>query len=113
MPFVFHVRIDVYFRKQQFAMASEIPELLQPIAWIAGIWESKDGAGHFPTISNFSYNDVIEFRFCGKQPVIAYTGSSSHPERGNPMHLESGFLRGHANKSLSFMVAHNFGNQFT
>lgn len=93
-------------------MASEIPESLQHIAWIAGIWESKNGVGYFPTISNFSYNDVIEFRFCGKQPVMAYTASSSHPERGNPMHLESGFLRAGGEKSLSFMVAHNFGNQW-
>lgn len=90
-------------------MTSEIPELLQPIAWIAGTWESKNGAGYYPTISNFSYNDLIEFRFCGKQPVIAFTGSSSHPERGNPMHLESGFLRRQSDNKVSFMVAHNFG----
>lgn len=92
-------------------MTSEISESLQSIAWIAGTWESKNGVGYFPTITNFSYNDVIEFRFCGKQPVLAYTGSSSHPERGNPMHLESGFLRAHVDKSLSFMVAHNFGKK--
>ncbi len=91
-------------------MTSDIPAIIQPIAWIVGIWESKDGAGHFPTISDFSYNDSIEFRLCGKQPVVAYTGSSSHPERSNPMHLESGFLRAHPDKSLSFLVAHNFGN---
>lgn len=91
-------------------MANEIPESLQSIAWIAGIWESKDGVGYFPTISNFSYNDTIEFRVCGKQPLFAYTGSSSHPDRGNPMHLESGFLRAHGENSFSFMVAHNFGN---
>lgn len=91
-------------------MASEIPETLRPIAWIAGIWESKNGTGYYPTISDFSYNDKIEFRQCGKQPLFAYTGSSSHPERGNPMHLESGFLRAHAGTStVSFMVAHNFG----
>lgn len=93
-------------------MASEINEILRPIAWIAGIWESKNGAGNYPTISDFSYNDIIEFRLCGKQPLFAYTGSSSHPERGNPMHLESGFLRAHpASSSVSFMVAHNFGNK--
>lgn len=83
-----------------------LPDMVE---WIAGIWESKNGAGRFPTISDFSYNDVLEFRFCGSQ-VLAYTGSSSHTERGNPMHLESGFLRVHANQSLSFMLAHNFGN---
>lgn len=93
-------------------MPNDIPESLQSIAWIAGTWESKNGVGYFPTISNFSYNDNIEFRYCGKQPLLAYTGSSSHPERGNPMHLESGFLRGHGDNSFSFMVAHNFGNKF-
>lgn len=93
-------------------MASEISEVLEPVAWIAGTWECKNGAGQFPTMSPFYYNDVIEFRACGKQPVLAYTGSSSHLASGNPMHLESGFLRVHGNKSLSFMVAHNFGNQF-
>ncbi|KAJ6634665.1 Peroxynitrite isomerase THAP4 [Pseudolycoriella hygida] len=90
-------------------MCSDIPEILQGVGWIAGVWESTNGSGKFPTISEFSYNDHIEFVLCGKQPVLAYTGSSSHPERGNPMHLERGFLRARADKSLSFMVAHNFG----
>jgi len=90
-------------------MASDIPELLRPIAWLIGNWESKNGAGYFPTISNFNYNDIMEFRLCGKQPSLAYTGSSSHPEKGNPMHLESGFLRARGENLFSFMVAHNFG----
>lgn len=91
-------------------MEGEIPELLKPISWLIGVWESSDGAGHFPTIKDFRYNDVIEFRQCGGQPLLAYTGRSSHPEKGSPMHLESGFLRSRGNSDLSFMVAHNFGS---
>jgi len=90
-------------------MEGEIPELLKPISWLVGTWETKTGVGYYPTISNFGYHETVEFRYCGKQPLLAYSGSSSHPERGNPMHLESGFLRSRDGDSLAFMVAHNFG----
>jgi len=90
-------------------MEGEIPEMLKPISWLVGVWESKTGTGGFPNLSDFKYNEKVEFSYCGKQPLLAYSGSSSHPERGNPMHLERGFLRARGEKSLSFMVAHNFG----
>ncbi|CAL8110580.1 unnamed protein product [Orchesella dallaii] len=89
--------------------AGDMPELLRPIAWIIGKWVSKEGSGKYPTIKDFRYNETLEFRRCGMQPLVSYSGSSSHIEKGNPMHLENGFLRSRGNGQVSFMVAHNFG----
>jgi len=90
-------------------MEGEIPVLLKPISWIIGTWECKNASGRFPTIQDFSYNEVLEFRLCGQQPLLAYSSWSSHPVKNNPMHLESGFLRATGDGKMSFMVAHNFG----
>jgi hypothetical protein len=91
-------------------MEGEIPALLKSFSWLLGRWECADALGKFPTIKDFHYKDVLEFRQCGGQPLMAYSSFTKHPEKGNPMHLESGFLRAKGNNDLSFMVAHNFGN---
>lgn len=90
-------------------MEGELPELLRPLSWIIGKWTSKDGTGKFPTIKEFGYHEVVEFNRCGMQPLVSYSARTRHPEKGNPMHLENGFLRGRPNGQVSFMVAHNFG----
>jgi hypothetical protein len=87
-----------------------INPMIQPLSWLVGRWSSKDGVGYYPTISNdFRYNDVMEFGLCGAQPLLSYSSSTTHPEKGNLMHLESGFLRSRGPGLVSFMVAHNFG----
>jgi len=90
-------------------MEGDIPDLLRPISWIIGKWVSTNASGKFPTIKDFNYNETIDFRRCGMQPLVSYSGATSHPEKGNPMHLENGFLRARGNGQVSFMVAHNFG----
>lgn len=92
----------------------ELNPMLKGLAFLVGKWECKKGAGFFPTITTFGYKDTVEFRQVGGQPLLAYSAWSSHPEKGAPMHLESGFLRatgdsGDGNTKLAFMVAHNFG----
>lgn len=91
-------------------MEGDIPELLRPVSWLIGKWVSKNAIGKFPTIKDFSYNENLEFRRCGMQPLLSYTTTTTHPEKGNLMHLESGFLRLRGDGQVSFMVAHNFGN---
>lgn len=84
-------------------------EFLGPISWIIGKWVCKNAAGKYPTIKDFGYHEVIEFRRCEMQPLISYNTTTTHPEKGHVMHLENGFLRSRGNGQLSFMVAHNFG----
>lgn len=65
--------------------------------------------GHYPTIQDFSYNEIITFESLG-QPLLNYTSKSYHQETKKPMHLESGFLRVNpGTNQIAFMVSHNFG----
>ncbi|XP_052867683.1 peroxynitrite isomerase THAP4-like [Anopheles cruzii] len=87
----------------------KIHEALKPIQWLIGTWESVTAQGSFPTIRDFSYNEVIKFESLG-QPLLNYEARSKNPISGNPMHLESGFLRiKPGTNEVAFMVAHNFG----
>ncbi|XP_319543.3 peroxynitrite isomerase THAP4 [Anopheles gambiae] len=88
---------------------AKVHEALKPIQWLIGTWESVTAKGSFPTIKDFSYNEVIKFLSIG-QPLLNYEAHSRHPESGAPMHLERGFLRIKPGTSqVAFMVAHNFG----
>ena len=87
----------------------DLNSLVKPISWLVGKWRSTNGTGTFPGIQSFMYDEVVEFHTSGLQPLIKYVASSSHPVNRNPMHLESGFLRGVGEQKFAFMVAHNFG----
>ncbi|XP_071441174.1 peroxynitrite isomerase THAP4-like [Hetaerina americana] len=86
-----------------------VHDALKSISWIIGRWKTDQGKGFYPTIEPFSYCEEIEFTSIG-QPILNYHSYSWHPEKNNPMHLESGFLRiKPGTNELAFMVAHNFG----
>ncbi|XP_058467840.1 peroxynitrite isomerase THAP4-like isoform X2 [Malaya genurostris] len=88
---------------------AKIHEALKPIQWLIGSWESVTAKGHFPTIKDFNYNEVLKFESLG-QPLLNYEARSRNPVSGAPMHLETGFLRIQpGTKHLAFMVSHNFG----
>ncbi|XP_023945123.2 peroxynitrite isomerase THAP4-like [Bicyclus anynana] len=90
-------------------MSGQLHEALEPISWLAGRWVTKDGRGHFPNIANFQYHEEVEFT-CVGQPMLNYTSTSKHPEKGTPMHQERGFLRiKPGTNDLAFLVSHNFG----
>lgn len=88
---------------------AKVHEALKPIQWLIGTWESISAHGHFPTIKDFRYNEVLKFESLG-QPLLNYQSRSRHHETGAPMHLESGFLRiKPGTNHVAFMVSHNFG----
>ncbi|XP_058813922.1 peroxynitrite isomerase THAP4-like [Topomyia yanbarensis] len=88
---------------------AKIHEALKPIQWLIGSWESVSAKGHFPTIEQFTYNEVLKFESIG-QPLLNYEARSWNPKSGAPMHLETGFLRIRPGTTqLAFMVSHNFG----
>jgi len=87
----------------------DLNNLVKPISWLVGRWKSTSGLGTFPGIEDFDYNETLEFRTSGKQPLFQYSASSSHPINLKPMHLESGFLRGVDGGGFAFLVSHNFG----
>ncbi|XP_058116221.1 peroxynitrite isomerase THAP4-like [Anopheles ziemanni] len=88
---------------------AKVHEALRPIQWLIGTWESVSAKGSYPTINDFSYNEVIKFESLG-QPLLNYEARSRHPVSGAPMHLENGFLRVKVGSNqVAFMIAHNFG----
>nr|CAH7735078.1 unnamed protein product [Callosobruchus chinensis] len=86
----------------------KIHDSLNPLKFLIGTWKSVSAKGAYPTISPFTYCEEISFESLG-QPMLNYTSKTWHPEKGNPMHLESGYLRIFPGSNISFMVAHNFG----
>uniref|UniRef100_A0A182LW67 THAP4-like heme-binding domain-containing protein n=1 Tax=Anopheles culicifacies TaxID=139723 RepID=A0A182LW67_9DIPT len=88
---------------------AKVHEALKPIQWLIGRWESVTATGRYPTIKDFSYNEILKFESLG-QPLLNYEANSRHPVSGAPMHLERGFLRiKPGTNQVAFMVAHNFG----
>lgn len=88
---------------------AKIHDALKPIQWLIGTWESVSAKGHFPTIKDFVYSEVLKFESLG-QPLLNYEARSRNPVTEVPMHLESGFLRiKPGSNQLAFMISHNFG----
>ncbi|XP_072941353.1 peroxynitrite isomerase THAP4-like [Epargyreus clarus] len=88
---------------------AEVHEALKPIAWLSGRWVTEAGRGSFPNLTDFSYNEELEF-ICIGQPMFNYMSTSMHPEKHIPMHQERGFLRIRPETNeLAFIVSHNFG----
>ncbi|XP_046382855.1 peroxynitrite isomerase THAP4-like [Ischnura elegans] len=86
-----------------------VNDAVKPISWLIGRWKTEQGKGYYPTIEPFGYCEEVEFTSIG-QPILNYHSYSWHPEKKNPMHLETGFLRiKPGTNELAFMVAHNFG----
>ncbi|XP_044264497.1 peroxynitrite isomerase THAP4-like [Tribolium madens] len=86
-----------------------VNEAVKPLSWLIGHWKSIKAEGVYPTIEPFSYCEEMVFESIG-QPLLNYTSRTWHPEKGNPMHLESGFLRiNPGTNNIAFMIAHNFG----
>ena len=88
-----------------------LPELVKPLSWLLGTWRCENiGNGMYPTLGKeFNYGEEITFSNIG-QPMLNYQSFSWHPEKKNPMHLETGFLRiKPGTNNVSFLLSHNFG----
>jgi hypothetical protein len=55
--------------------------------WIGG------GAGHYPTIDDFEYEEEVEFTALPGKPFLAYRSRTWSPARERPLHTENGYLR--------------------
>ena len=71
---------------------ADLPELVQPFAWLIGTWRGE-GVGGFPTIDNdFPYGEEITFACPGK-PLLTFTSRTWALDDGRTLALQAGFWR--------------------
>lgn len=63
---------------------------LRPVGGLIGTWKGP-GRGEYPTIESFRYVEELTFAHAGK-PFLTYVQRTWSPA-GQPMHMESGFVR--------------------
>ncbi|SDS01424.1 protein of unknown function [Brevibacterium sandarakinum] len=81
-----------------------LPPQLQPLI---GTWRGP-GSGHYPTIDPFSYTEELVFSEVAK-PFLVYQQRTWSPE-GQPMHMETGFLRSPTPSTVEFVLAQPTGH---
>lgn len=65
--------------------------MLTLLEMLEGTWEGS-GRGEYPTIEDFSYQEVVTFTRLPGKAVLAYVQRTRSPD-GRPLHAESGYYR--------------------
>ena len=80
---------------------------LSELEFLLGHWVGE-GAGHYPTIDDFSYREQVWFEHVGK-PFISYRQATRDAITGLPLHAESGYLRPVGTDRLELVVSQPSG----
>ena len=71
---------------------ADLPELVQPFAWLIGTWRGE-GVGGYPTLEqDFRFGEEITFACPGK-PLLTFTSRSWALDDNRPLSLQTGFWR--------------------
>jgi hypothetical protein len=85
----------------------EVHPLVQPIAYLIGIWRGE-GRGHYPTIADFAYSEESSWEHDGR-PFLFYRQRTWNLDTGAPSHTETGFWRPKEDGRIEIVIAHNNG----
>ncbi len=77
------------------------------ISFLLGKWRGT-GAGEYPTIESFEYEEEVEFWHIGK-PFLFYVQQTRSKSDGSPLHTETGYWRPKETGVLEVVLAHSFG----
>jgi hypothetical protein len=89
----------------QHTVDQELPELVQPFAWLLGTWRGE-GVGGYPTLDaeDFRYGEEITFACPGK-PLLTFTSRSWSLDDGRPLALQTGYWRPTSATAFETVVA--------
>ena len=79
---------------------------LAPVAELIGAWRGP-GQGEYPSIESFDYTEELTFTDLGK-PFLHYAQRTWSPA-GDPMHVETGYLRLPAEGTVELTLAQPTG----
>lgn len=82
---------------------ADLPEIVQPFAFLIGTWRGE-GVGGYPTIgSDFRFGQEVTFECYGK-PLLAYSSRSWAVDDQRPLSRESGFWRPTSSSELEVVL---------
>ena len=86
---------------------SEVHPALGALADLVGTWEGE-GTGEYPTIAPFTYRETVVLSASGR-PFLAYSQRTRRSDSDEPLHAESGWLRGQVDGRAELVVAQPTG----